>query len=451
MAKNPTQQRVVTKKHMARVDRERRQRRILLTIAGTVFGIIILVIAYGLLDQFVLRQNRAVATVNNERITLNEFQSQVKFTRWQMIQQYQSTLDFYQFFQSDPTFAQNIEAQLQQMASNLSPQNAQQLGSEVLSAMIDDEVIRQEAARRGITVTDEEVEIELQEAFGFFAAGTPTPAAEPTPYVTSTLNPTQLALVTPTPEVTEEPIEDPADEADPEAEVEETEVEETPVDEEPETDEVPEAEGTPFPTSTPLPTPTPYTLEGFQERLGETVSALSAAGVSEAELREVVRMQILRQKMFDEITADVPAEEEQIWARHILVPDSTIADEVYARLEAGDDWTQLASEMSTDESNKFQGGDLGWFGRGLMVAEFESAAFDLEIGEISGPVETRFGIHIIQLLGREVRPLTADQLQTARQIAFQEWLDQLKSEQDIEEFDNWTRDVPTTPAIPVSF
>jgi hypothetical protein len=72
-------QKVVTKKHLVRVDRERRQRRTLLTIAGVVFGIIILVLAYGLLDEFVLKQNRAVAKVNNERISLREFQSQVQF------------------------------------------------------------------------------------------------------------------------------------------------------------------------------------------------------------------------------------------------------------------------------------------------------------------------------------------------------------------------------------
>jgi peptidyl-prolyl cis-trans isomerase D len=447
MAKSPTQK-VVTKKHMARVDRERRQRRILLTIAGTVFGIIFLVLAYGLLDQFVLKQNRAVASVNNERISLRDFQSQVKFTRWQMIQQYQNTLDFYQFFGNDPSFAQSIESQLQQMAFNLSTQNASQLGSEVLNAMIDDEVIRQEAARRGITVTDEEVERELQEAFGYFAAGTPTPAAEPTPFATSTLNPTQLALVPPTPEVVDEELEEPVGEVEIDPDAEEIEVEETEVEDETDVDAVQEPEGTPFPTSTPQPTPTPYTLEGFQSRLAETTNALQEVGVTEADLRNVVRMQILRQKMFDEITADIAVEEEQVWARHILVPDAAVAAVVLERLADGEDWSALAAEFSTDESNKNQGGDLGWFGRGLMVAEFEEAAFNLEIGEISDPVQTRFGFHIIQLLGREVRPLGSEQLQTARQVAFQAWLDQLKSEQDIQEYDNWQRDVPTTPSIP---
>jgi hypothetical protein len=99
-----------------------------------------------------------------------------------------------QFFGNDPTFSQQIQSQLQQMATSLSPQNASVLGADVLDAMINDEVIRQEAARRGITVTEDEVERSLQEAFGFFIDGTPTPAPSRHAHIaTSTLSPTQLS------------------------------------------------------------------------------------------------------------------------------------------------------------------------------------------------------------------------------------------------------------------
>jgi parvulin-like peptidyl-prolyl isomerase len=429
---------------MARVERERRQRRILLTVTGVILGLIILVLAYGLLDQYVLKQNRTVAVVNDERITLKEFQAQVKFTRWQMIQEYQSTLSFMQFFGSDPTFAAQIQSQLEQISSNLSPQNASVLGSSVLDAMINDEVIRQEAERRGITVTDEEVERNLQEAFGFFADGTPTPAPSPSPFVTSTLNPTQLTLVAPTPEPTATEV---GTEGEATPAEDETITEETPVVDETVAEATPELEGTPASTSTPLPTATPYTLEGFQGRLGETLNALAEAGVSEDDLRKVIRMQILRQKVSEEVTADIETTEEQVWARHILVPEAAVAQVVIERLNAGEDFAALAAEFSTDTSSASNGGDLGWFGRGAMVSEFENAAFLLEVGEISEPVQTSFGLHIIQVLGKEVRPLSSEALQTKRNAAFQEWLDQLKSEQDIEQFDNWTNDVPTTPVI----
>ncbi|HSV85430.1 MAG TPA: peptidylprolyl isomerase [Levilinea sp.] len=442
MANNPTPK-VVTKKYMARVERERRQRRLILIISGSVFAIIVLVLAYGLLDQYVLKQNRAVAIVNDERITLREFQSHVRFQRWQLIQEYQSTMSLMQFFGSDPTFSEQIQSQLQQMAADLSPENAPGLGASVLEAIINDEVIRQEAVRRGITVSEEEVDRQLQEAFGFFIDGTPTPAPTSTPFATSTLNPTQLALVSPTPEITPQPI------AEEETAIEEEagQVEATPIEETPE-DQEPGPTATPAPTFTPRPTATPFTIEGFQGRLNETLASLDEAGITETDLRDSIRMQILRQKVFDEVTTGVEPTEEQVWARHILVQDAMVAVDVLARLEAGEDWTTLAAEVSTDTSNAQIGGDLGWFGRGMMVVEFENVAFALGVGEISEPVQTSFGHHIIQVLGKEVRPISSDQLQNKRQQVFQEWLDQVKSEQNIEQFDNWTRDVPTTPDLP---
>jgi parvulin-like peptidyl-prolyl isomerase len=66
---------------------------------------------------------------------------------------------------------------------------------------------------------------------------------------------------------------------------------------------------------------------------------------------DVIRMQVLRQKLFDEVTADVEKSEEQVWARHILVPDAEVAAEVLERLDAGEDWTLVAAEMSMDTSN----------------------------------------------------------------------------------------------------
>lgn len=85
----------------------------------------------------------------------------------------------------------------------------------------------------------------------------------------------------------------------------------------------------------------------------------------------------------------------KIRASHILVDKHSQALRVLEDLEAGKDFKSLARERSTCPSRK-RGGDLGFFGRGQMVKEFERAAFALKVGEVSGPVKTQFGYHIIK-------------------------------------------------------
>jgi peptidyl-prolyl cis-trans isomerase C len=102
-------------------------------------------------------------------------------------------------------------------------------------------------------------------------------------------------------------------------------------------------------------------------------------------------------KIYDE-AAKQQKPEEEIHARHILVATEADAQAVLKRLKSGEDFAKVAKEMSKDPGS--EGGDLGWFTKERMVPEFADAAFKLQQGQLSDPVKSQFGWHIIQVEGK---------------------------------------------------
>lgn len=92
---------------------------------------------------------------------------------------------------------------------------------------------------------------------------------------------------------------------------------------------------------------------------------------------------------------------EEVRASHILVKTEAEAKDVLKKLKGGADFSKLAAELSLDPGSAKNGGDIGYFGRGKMIPEFEGAAFKLKQGELSEPVRTQFGYHIIKITGRK--------------------------------------------------
>lgn len=435
MANSPKSKHV-TRKQQNRVLREQRQRRMIYIATVSIAALVVLVLGYGALDTLVLQQNKPVASVDGENISLADFQARTRYDRYQLIQNTYSLQQYEQMFSFDPNSAGYFTQQIQTNIMLL--ESPEILGDQVVEELINDVVIAKEAEKMGITVSDAEVDIALQEAFGYFASGTPTPEPTGTPYATATYSPQQKTLVPPT--ATSQPTA--TETADP------TETSEAPT-----ATPTEEVEVAPTESPTPFPTATPYTEEGFNQAYTDYVASLEAeAEFSDQQFREIFRARLLYDKVLEEVTKDVESMEDYVWARHILVGSKEEAAIIMGKLEAGQDWSELAAEYSIDESNKFNGGDLGWFDGSTMIEEFSNIAFSLtEVGEISQPFETSFGWHIVQLLGKEQRPATSDRLDQIKQEKFAEWLASVKAEMEIEKFDNWVGKVPTTPATPPTF
>ena len=420
MAPNP---KIQSKKHIARLERERRQTKLIQYIAIGVVAAVILIVGYGYLDINVLQKLQPVAEVNGEKITTKEFQARVTIQRNQLLNQYVEYLQYQQVFGMDTS------AQLQQIESSLNTPTI--VGQQVMDDLIRNALIRQEAKKRGISVSAEELEAFKKEQFLYFPDGTPTPTTTPTQVDVTypTLSAEQLALVTLTPVPTEGPTSTPLPTAtlDPAS--------------------TPEPTSTVAPTPLPSATPTPYTLEGYENTFATAQASLRESGISKEQYETIFETELLRKKLYEAVTVDIAPEQDQIWARHILVATEEEAKAVIERLKDGEEFGALAAELSQDTGSGANGGDLGWFGKGQMVAPFEEAAYSLEVGEISEPVQSDFGWHIIQLIDRATLPLTSGEYEQARQAAFDDFLAKLREESEVTIYDYWTERVPTTPGL----
>src|SRR5690606_35572245 len=108
--------------------------------------------------------------------------------------------------------------------------------------------------------------------------------------------------------------------------------------------------------------------------------------------------------LYDQQVKGLPPEGE-VQARHILVQGKDLAKSLADKARSGEDFAKLAADNSIDPGSKGNGGMLGYFVKGQMVEEFSNAAFALKAGEISDPVRSQFGWHVIKVEDRRLKPL----------------------------------------------
>jgi parvulin-like peptidyl-prolyl isomerase len=442
MAKKTEHSKLDTRKHVARKEREEKQIKSALVVTGIVIGLALLLLVYAVVDNFIVQPNKVVARVGDAVIKADDFEANVIYSRLNML----STANNYAYYAQ---ILGDSGSQFKSAGIEIIAQlnDTELLGEIVLNQMIDDQLIREEAAKRGITVSDEEIQDALQSSFGFYPMGTKTPTITPTIVNTPTWSSEQFELIKPTDTATPAPTStatpegwEPTQAATATSETQATPEATTPT---------VEPTATEIPTVTP--TPTVYTTKLYGKELGNYLDDLKTYGISRRQIEDIFRANLLRTKLMEDVTKDMLPQEEQVWVRHILVDTEDIAKEVIEKLNNGADWAALAAEYSTDTSNKDNGGDLGWIGKNdSYIQEFKDAAFALnEPGQISEPVETTYGWHVIQLVSKATNNINDTKFKQNKQVFFDNWLLELRnSRTDIQIDEIWKTLTPTTPAVP---
>jgi len=394
------------KKFIAQKQKEDLQKRIIIIATISVLVIVFGLVIYGVLDRYVLTPKQSVITIEGESIKADEFEQQVRWQRRNRIIEIDQILAYIQQLGATPEAYAYFEDSLNLTFTQL--QEPLLIGQEVLQALSQELILRVEADKMGIKINKARIDQEIEEAFGYYAAGTPTPE---TPFeVPDTTGADQ----------------DEAQDAD-------------------------DGQTSPDPTATPLLVPTEYTEDLFKSNYQEFLDSLKSDGINEDTIRDIVRMAVIREEVRNAVTADVDPIQEQVWIQHILVEDEDTALEILDRIAEGEEFDALAAEYSLDQSNADIGGDLGWFGRGMMVPPFEDAAFALETGEISEPVQTDFGWHILKSNGKDDIPLESYAYEQLRDQTFAEWLTEKEAEYVPEISENWTKFVPSEPTLPANY
>lgn len=416
-----------SRKEVLLARKEARQTRQIRLAAAGVLGLLLLVFLVAIVNEFIVAPNRAVATVNGEEITLEEWQDRVRYERAQRIILLENQ---YEALGGNVGFIQQFAGQTIQEL-----QEAETLGQSVLDLMVNETAARQAAQARGITVTAADVDEVIEESFNYFGGESPTPF--PTP--TETVMPTPSLTPVPTAVITEV---------------------------------VPTAPPFPTPTTGPtptrLPTATPVSQEAFQEQYNDLLSQLQELGVEEETYRSVVRSQLYIERLTEALAEERELSEEAEQASIFVLSFATeeAANEALDQIEEQgflDVWNTIRSTpASVGEEGEpvARATETVWQTQDTIESSFGSAiaeaAFDLSLNTPSDVLvqeDAATGTsqyYIIQVSGREVRPLSEQELTNNRRQLVTNFIDQqLVGGLDISEF--WRNRVPTQPLLDPKF
>jgi parvulin-like peptidyl-prolyl isomerase len=421
------------KRRVSRREIEARRQRWLrwgMIVAG---ALLVLILGGGALNEYIIKPNATLAKVGDAAISRQDYWRVRAVDLFEQANQYQQFASF---------VGPDQQQQYLQLAQSAMAQIPAVWGSTdtdptTLSQMIDDQVYLQHAKDLGVEVTDQDAETYMLNRFAPPDAPLITPSPTPTfiPARAVMATETTVALMpTPTPRPG-------TPSASPAAA---TPLAATPLGAMP----APPVLGTPVatplaspmatPQATPVPPGTPSPAEALATaEAGFTQFQQNFFGTAHLTrddyLRLVAKPGVARQKVAAAIDAGIGQSADQVHAAHILVATKDLADQIYQRVTTGgEDFATVARETSTDEATAGNGGDLGWFTREEVVMPVADAAFGQNAGQISKPVESQYGWHVVKTIAKENdRPLTDAQITRIQQARLDAWLDAKRAESDI--------------------
>lgn len=409
---------VAPQRRQTRRQRETRQQRIFFLSMLACVALVALILGGGILYEYVIKPNAVLAEVNGHEIRRRDYWKYHSTVLYDNARQYEAIASQFQAQQPDQA------AQYLQFAASFDLQREDVWGSTDVSEttvqqMIDDRLYIEGAEAMGVTVSPDEAELLALNRFSLPDAPLITP--QPTP----TMSAARADMTTAT------------------AEGERSIAMGTPV--------IPPVSGTPVPAA-PLATPVPAVPEATPPvGLPATPTLEESRTTADIEfelfrdevfppahmsmddyIRLSVIPQAIRERVDSQIVSGVPQSAEQLEAEHILVGTQDLATELHAQVTGGADFEQIARASSTDTATAPTGGKLGWITREQMDPAFAEAAFALQPGQISEPVQTPFGWHVIRVLDRDAdRPLSPEQYSTATDDAIASWLETQRAQSDV--------------------
>ncbi|MFC2006197.1 peptidylprolyl isomerase [Chloroflexota bacterium] len=178
--------------------------------------------------------------------------------------------------------------------------------------------------------------------------------------------------------------------------------------------------------------------QGVSENIAESEfeewyrQQLNEAKLTDSEYKEIIRINLLTTRLHEYLAERVSTVAEHVYLHAILLEEYDDAENVKARLEAGEDFAKIAREVSIDEEAREKGGDIGWISRGIMGYGYDEDVFNLDIDDISEILPSPEGYYIVMISEKAVsRELDEDSLQQLRDSTLEKWLNEERRTHEI--------------------